>query len=1159
MTKSIRVNFIKLLTLVLAVCVGVAIATIPGNSVAAEEAPATFSVEEGIRIDKENDLSGIKFTTTVNDAWLAENAGEKYTFGTLVFPANNAESFDMEETDIDVIKAAVDGIKFVSVADASVSAGFSFDASIVFNKAEILGFEGVNEENIDAVLEGLYAKEFAAVSFAIVDGALVWADDAPVTSMVAEAIKALTNDELAEDAKAFIPGHVGRGDFKSYVSKEDGKFVIIDLEYDANEFANIMINGDYLGAEDYSVVEGDLVISAAYLENLESGYYDVLFFDDSGNIVILNVLFADKALKNADDVIAAFDHGIATWGETYTEKTGVYVLANDIDMTGTKIQNTINPNKTYVSYKMENEVLVEDQKIVSGDIGFNGILDGMGYAIKNATVNMVNHMPAYTNANGTNSWLNETGYGFFHRLKADSIVKNVAFINLMGTGTKANNISITGPLSYSCEGIIENVYVDVSADTVVSRGPIAAIKEGAIIKNYVVNYPRPEGYDLATDINTQAAQTGAYAKQLYAYGYGSLVGGGGGNAPSIDSATFENVLVVSPMPLYVSRENGDMSVTKAIYYGANETKLFYDHEGQLAGTVQDMVAAGEGRVKVLDFARRYNTFVEAAADTEFAKIFTDTGLFKIANGELLWHSAEVVEEISTAVDFDAAEGKLLTSVLDSIDVVSATVNGVEVEYADGKFTGVPAMDNLNNESQKFEFVIKTADLTYNFTNVTYWTSVINNAAELKAALDINYNETPINYGFYKLGNEIKATSEEPIAFDYVGASQIKDVNSAVGFNGIFDGAGYAIDFNKTWLSASAKTNGLFGNFNHGGAVVPKQQITVKNLAIKNAKGGGVPSLTLFGRFTKNHGYGPAVLFENIYVYGMNDVPAGLIFNPGYNTAFNNILVDVTKTTEFGGGYVTDAYGKNVVANQTLVLNGGYYGGILFNTLRYGTNTLANNVTNFVSIGKAPLVKQYTYGNAYYMWFTSTANGDGTYAHDLRVTGWNYGDKDYIAVGGGEVYMGYASGNRAKADVAMITGMKAGFAEIAKNYTTVEKTSGQAALKGYYCANCGEVFSLEAGNCTTCVVDETPVALTEVADLWRDPICYTWEARDLTTFTNGESTKNQGEMKFDGAYKYDTLAEMKASNNKFESFVGEAGNGLWAVTAEGELTWVGAQA
>ena len=125
-------------------------------------------------------------------------------------------------------------------------------------------------------------------------------------------------------------------------------------------------------------------------------------------------------------------------------------------------------------------------------------------------------------------------------------------------------------------------------------------------------------------------------------------------------------------------------------------------------------------------------------------------------------------------------------------------------------------------------------------------------------------------------------------------------------------------------------------------------------------------------------------------------------------------------------------------------------------------------------------------------------------------------------------------------------MKAGFAEIAKNY------ANGAAIAGYYCATCGETFALEEGTCAKC-----EVALTASANLWREAIAYNWAYTKLSEVVNANAAST-GEVVLAGAYKYNSTAEMKASGNDFASFVGEAGNKMWAVN-DGVLTWVGAQA
>jgi hypothetical protein len=135
-------------------------------------------------------------------------------------------------------------------------------------------------------------------------------------------------------------------------------------------------------------------------------------------------------------------------------------------------------------------------------------------------------------------------------------------------------------------------------------------------------------------------------------------------------------------------------------------------------------------------------------------------------------------------------------------------------------------------------------------------------------------------------------------------------------------------------------------------------------------------------------------------------------------------------------------------------------------------------------------------------------------------------------------------------------MKPGFAAIANSYKgSIDKQNVFiTAIPGYYCATCGEVFSLEAGNCDKC---EGEVALTESANLWSEPMCFYWSKTKISDVVNA-NIATTGEMVFTGAYKYNTTAEMKASGNDFASFVGEAGNKMWAVN-DGVLTWVGAQA
>lgn len=203
MKATLKSNLIKFFTFLIVICICVGTSTISGdkNGVFADESPASFSMDSNFRTGIDGKFSGLNFTTSVNTAWLAENSAE--SFGTIVFPAENVDNFDMEGSDVDTIKNAVEGIKFVYTGN--VTEAFTYNASIVFDVDVIKTFEGVSDDNIDSVLKGFYAKEFAAVSYAIVDGVIVWSDDSIISSMVKVATEALSDPALFDVAKAFIP------------------------------------------------------------------------------------------------------------------------------------------------------------------------------------------------------------------------------------------------------------------------------------------------------------------------------------------------------------------------------------------------------------------------------------------------------------------------------------------------------------------------------------------------------------------------------------------------------------------------------------------------------------------------------------------------------------------------------------------------------------------------------------------------------------------------------------------------------------------------------------------------------------------------------------------------------------------------------------------
>ncbi|MBR3804456.1 MAG: hypothetical protein IKJ14_03860 [Clostridia bacterium] len=1131
MKSAIKSNLLKLFALVVAVCAGVAIATLPGlKKVSADEEAPAFTVEAEFRANVVGELDGLNFKTSVNDAWLEQNNATE--IGTIVFPAPNAEKIDLTKTDVSEINKDVDGIRFI--ANVSDSA-FSYNSSIIFDPEVIKGFDGVTEENLDSVMQYFYAATgYVAFSYAYVDGNLVWCDSPVFASMAQVALKYLDDPVLGEKVKAYIPVAFETSEDKAYISKEDGVLVVKGdfdpanvggLIIDGKEFYEDYGDGEFYGEYAYTVVDGSIVLNVEDIKDI-SGYKNVHVVNyDGDTLTTYNVLFADKALKDAADVEEAFVYGNQKLGDTFGANNNVYVLANDIDMSDVVVYNKAMPVGTSFDSYTDNgdgTYTYANTTTTTADFGFHGIFDGMGYSISNITVSLTNlslGQPIVT-AEGGKSWKNASAFGFFTNVAEEAEIRNVAFINVKDNGSVTNGYGLTGVLGNNFFGTLENVYIDINVNTIITRGPFAQYGATTVLKNVVVNFPRAAGYSIESHL--------ALASNTFAYGNGAL---SGQNSPISTAASYQNVLVSSAMPINFYTAGNTFDKITSVTYAENETDLMVLFDYAEGTTIAEALEAEKELVAKktvqLKGVRRYDDLGAMAQDSEYVQALIDTGLFKVAGGKVLWHSQTVTVDVNDAIDFDAADGKLLTSMLDGQEIVSATANGAEVQYVDGKFVGVPVLDNHNSSTQSFVMTVVTNDAIYSFNNVIYWASVINNPTEFQTAIDIDYAVTQYNFGFYKLGNDIDIEKASPLTFAYANySSVVKNRFSAGGFAGVFDGCGYALDFNQTWLGTAARSNGIFGNLNTSGGAdgETKNNISIRNLAIVNIKQGAVPSLVLFGKFGKNHDGWKPVVIENVYINSIGDVPGGLFYDMGTAVKLNNVYINLN--------------GQNTGLE--------YNGAILSQILRTTSDAMIANVTNFVTLGnpiKTTLTKSAitAVGNK---WVKSADNGDGTFTHTISHGGWGTGNT-FSA----ERYYAYAGGNREYGSLDYVQGLKAEFAEIAKNYNK------STAIPGYYCATCGETFSLTAGNCDKC---EGEVALTESANLWNVTEAYVVGKTKLSTVVNADChTGANGELVFYGAYQYDTLDEMKTTGN-FASFVGEAGNNMWAVN-EGVLTWVGAQA
>ncbi len=1204
---NFKKNVLRVLTLILVALVAVTFTSMTVRPVNADEEVA-FSLTQGASIrncsDEENPVYGMKFETKVSTSWLNANPADKYNFGTLIFPAyvedasgnltvDNFAKFN-RESDVSVNKSNLDAIKFIVKNGEAVSEGFTMNSTITYTEQEVSNYlktlkDSYTDEELQAevkkTLKRAYKREFTAISYAelYVEESDTWttvySTDTYTDSMEKVAMRLINDATWGEVAKQYLPagaatqitnvdGYVVNGN--GVVEVNDFSTEVHSVDFDATGLTNFVLGNKTLVQDvDYTINGTSLDLTDSVVEGLLGSYENLYAYDNQNNLTVVKILFAHEELTTAEQVKAAFDltGAYINWltsikGGTPESNYKAYVLGNNIDMTGVKIDNLYRTDisvtvDTYFDYNTDG-VYELDPTTLNANLGYGGIFDGRGYSISNAVAG-TDSSSAYFNYKKDEAGTAAAKYslarnGFFGRLLLGAEVKNVAFINLNGTGSENASYPITGPLAYSSEGLLENVYIDINPACWTVRGPIANPGYNAEYKNVVINW-QMENYDFVSHLATEK-------NSRYAYAYGSLFGGNA--AAPVGEIGFDNVIVTSQIPV-IAFKNGTTPYVGGInniYYGENEETIIYNFNGEVTqNTVQEAIDAKSARVNRVNNVLRYDNSAQLVADANSAnnvKALTDTGLFKVVEGQLIWNTEKVNLVIEDAIDYDAKLGQFMTSDFENKDIqkIVVTVGGVEYELTDGAgytktntdgvytyafaqkasssdaTVGMPYVDKKVTGSQVLKVVLHTEIAIYTYDNVNYWTMIINDATELKTALDINYTTNAYNYGYYKLGNDITVDSAG-LGYSYTGfANKVTGNSSEAGFNGEFDGCGHTIDMNTTGV-----TNGLFGSFQWGGSsrvVNP----TIKNFRIINWALNGAPVLAKYASGHTYWGTAPFIHIENVYIDWANNggLASGLITYPA-GVVMKNVYVETVGTNQDSYN-ISAAYGE-IAGKAYYNSNAFYKGGALFTSLAY-LNSSMSTFDNVVTVGKNPLTFQPVHSWWRRNAVKHTANNDGTYTHSLGYTAFDQNYNEYYAY----------PGNFAKGDIAVRKSIKENFLDLVAN------NDGSAALAGAYCATCYNQFSLDnsgAATCPDCGVKMKTVAATDGSDMWCQPAIYNWGVEDLTTFEN-TLTSAGGAVKLNGTYKYNTVADMKTSGNSFESFLGEDGNKLWKLSPDGQLVW-----
>ncbi len=321
-------NLIKFFTLLFVACSAFAVATMP--KVSAQEV-SNYSVIQSATIRNEEDgVVGLQFSSSVNKSWLNENKAEKYSFGTLLYPTANEGAFDNGKTATENMNL-LDAVNIIHLQNQAVSGAKNFNASIVYDRQVVidtLTAKGltVTDDLVDDVLNKLYAKEFSAKAYAVVDGETIYANSYS-TSMYKVASKIYADGSEVE--KALALNYFKSASIQNFsVNFADD---ILSGEYTVSQNAMILRGGESLvNGADYTVNENGKIVFPADYRKLDT--QETLYIIDNGVLTVANVTYGADA-KTVTELLA-YDKA----GETVVVK-GYYV--------GVAVDNLFNYSSIY--------------------------------------------------------------------------------------------------------------------------------------------------------------------------------------------------------------------------------------------------------------------------------------------------------------------------------------------------------------------------------------------------------------------------------------------------------------------------------------------------------------------------------------------------------------------------------------------------------------------------------------------------------------------------------------------------------------------------------------------------------------------------------------------------------------------------------------------
>ncbi len=431
--RTARTNLIKMLTIALVVCLGVFVALIPmaKSPVSADE--VSFAIT----------------STSVNGAQkgLSFNGkleGTPDEYGILVYPEGEVDT-DLTAKENE---EALDALNFLQQTSAT----------IYYNRNTMLGWDSVNEDNVDQILKNFYAKDFIATPYFVVDGVTTYGES--------------YTDNMYSVAKVAL-------DSTSKVEKQVAQEI---LGYEVINDAVLEGDLDFANAEDGFTYPVEIYVNGMQFDAVNE------------NVALLSSVITAKNVKsNVVDIRIVVEHETEQDENGYLTKTVCYnnlTYWTSIISDATELTNalTYKGDNNYGFYIMDSDITLTEAlniayytgttNYTTGQ-GFMGQFDGAGHTIDFAGTGLAQGLfgsfcYAYSGTPGAGA-----------QPKAQLTIKNFAVLNYNGsTGPVLAKVGVNHNSALEAVPHIENIYVTPLTGNY--KTPALIYDPGVVVMNNVL-------------------------------------------------------------------------------------------------------------------------------------------------------------------------------------------------------------------------------------------------------------------------------------------------------------------------------------------------------------------------------------------------------------------------------------------------------------------------------------------------------------------------------------------------------------------------------------------------------------------------------------------------------------------------------------------------